>query len=69
MLQYFHDGEEYTTRARLLDIFDLPRPTLQVILRNAHGVKKVQDMNKFYFHKQQVEALLDQHGVKRLQAA
>ncbi|SET99555.1 hypothetical protein [Hymenobacter actinosclerus] len=64
MIQFFHEGEEYTTRRRLQAKYQLPSTTIQYILENAKEVKRIQETNKHYFHKAQVEHLLDAHAAR-----
>jgi hypothetical protein len=58
MIQFFHDGDEYTTRARLEAKYDLPHTTLQSILEDRR-LKKLVDKNTFYFLRVQVEHAIE----------
>lgn len=65
MIQFFHNGAEYTTRARLEVKFKLPHTTLQAILEDKR-LKKIVDGNKFYFLKVQVEQVIEAHVQQQL---
>lgn len=67
MIQFFHNGEEFTTRARLEAKYDLPHTTLQAILEDKR-LKKLVDGNKFYFLKVQVEHAIDSYIQQQLVA-
>ena len=47
-LQFFVNGEEFTTRTRLEYKYKLPHATIQQILNDAKPLK-VKDLNKHYF--------------------
>lgn len=65
MIQFFHNGDEFTTRARLEVKYKLPHTTLQTILEDKR-LKKIMDGNKFYFLKVQVEHAIDAHVQQQL---
>lgn len=65
MIQFFHNGAEYTTRARLEAKYKLPHTTLQTILENK-GLKHIKDGNKFYFLKVQVEGTIEAYIQQQL---
>lgn len=67
MIQFFHNGDEYTTRARLEAKYDLPHTTLQTILEDKR-LKRLEDGNKFYFLKVQVEYAIDAYIQQQLMA-
>ena len=65
MIQFFHNGAEYTTRARLEAKYKLPHTTLQSILEDKR-LKHIEDGNKFYFLKVQVEQAIEAYVQKQL---
>jgi hypothetical protein len=65
MILFFHNGAEYTTRARLEAKYKLPHTTLQSILEDKR-LKRIEDGNKFYFLKVQVEQAIDAHVQQQL---
>jgi predicted transcriptional regulator len=65
MIQFFHNGAEYTTRARLEAKYKLPHTTLQAILEDKR-LKKIEDGNKFYFLKVQVEQAIEAYVQQQL---
>ena len=67
MIQFFNNGDEYTTRARLEAKYDLPHTTLQTILEDKR-LKRLEDGNKFYFLKVQVEHAIDAYIQQQLVA-
>lgn len=67
MIQFFHNGAEYTTRARLEAKYKLPHTTLQNILED-RKLKHIEDGNKFYFLKVQVEQAIEAHVQQQLVA-
>ena len=67
MIQFFHDGAEYTTRARLEAKYKLPHTTLQTILEDKR-LKHVEDGNKYYFLKVQVEQAIEAYIQQQLVA-
>lgn len=67
MIQFFHNGEEFTTRVRLEAKYDIPHTTLQSILEDKR-LKKLIDGNKFYFLKVQVEHAIEAYIQQQLVA-
>lgn len=67
MIQFFHNGDEYTTRARLEAKYDIPHTTLQFILEDKR-LKKLIDGNKFYFLRVQVEYAIEAYIQQQLVA-
>lgn len=65
MIQFFYDGDEYTTRARLEAKYDLPHTTLQSILEDKR-LKKLVDKNTFYFLRVQVEHAVEAYIQQQL---
>ena len=65
MIQFFQNGAEYTTRARLEAKYKLPHTTLQNILEDKR-LKRIEDGNKFYFLKVQVEQAIEAHVQQQL---
>ena len=67
MIQFFYNGDEYTTRTRLEDKYKLAHTTLQSILDDKK-LKKIEDLNKFYFLKVQVEHTIEAYIQQQLVA-
>lgn len=59
MLQFMFNGEEYTTRTRLLEKYYLPSTTLQYLLEKNTQLTKVVYGNKFFYLKSEVESLVE----------
>lgn len=67
MIQFFYNGDEYTTRARLEAKYNLPHTTLQSILEDKR-LKKLVDKNTFYFLRVQVEHAVEAYIQQQLVA-
>lgn len=67
MIQFFHNGDEYTTRTRLEAKYDVPHTTLQSILEDKR-LKRLEDGNKFYFLRVQVEHAIEAYIQQQLVA-
>ena len=65
MIQFYYNGDEYTTRARLEGKYKLPHTTLQAILESRR-LKRIEEGNKFYFLKAQVEQTIEAHIQQQL---
>ncbi|MFC6222702.1 hypothetical protein ACFP2F_05570 [Hymenobacter artigasi] len=59
-IQFFHDNEEYVSRAQIIRGFAIPATCLQRLLAHAL-IKKVVDGNKFFFRLHDVERALAAH--------
>lgn len=60
MVQYYYDGEEYTTRRRLLAKYNIPHTNLQTLLEREQ-LTKITDLNKYYFLKAEVERVVEEY--------
>ena len=58
MITYFYNGDEYTTRQRLLDKYSIPSGNLQRLLENHPKLTRIQDGNTFFYLKSEVEDLV-----------
>lgn len=58
MLQFIYEGEEYTTRYRLEQKYNITHKKLQVLLQRSE-LTILKDLNKFYFLKSEVEGLVE----------
>ena len=67
MIQFYYNGDEYTTRARLEGKYKLPHTTLQAILENRF-IKHIEDGNKFYCLKILVETAIEAYIQQQLVA-
>ena len=67
MIQFFNNGDEYTTRTRLEAKYDIPHTTLQYILEDKR-LKKLVDGNKFYFLRVQAEHAIEAYIQQQLVA-
>jgi len=67
MIQFFNNGDEYTTRTRLEAKYDIPHTTLQYILEDKR-LKRLVDKNTFYFLKIQVEHAIEAYIQQQLVA-
>ena len=65
MIQFFHNGAEYTTRARLEAKYKLPHTSLQTILEDKR-LKRIVQGNKFYFLKVQAEQAVEAYVQQQL---
>ena len=65
MIQFYFNGQEFTTRARLEEKYDIPHTTLQTLLDD-RTLKKIVDGNKFYFLKIQAETMIEAYIQKQL---
>ena len=62
MLQHILNGQEYTTRPRLLDKYNIAPTNLQMLLtKNNDTLDKVVENNKFYFLKSQIETIVEEY--------
>jgi len=58
MLHFISNGDEYTTRTRLLKKYPIAPTSLQMLLRTI-AIAKLVDGNKFYFLKREAEAVVE----------
>ena len=58
MLQFLFEGQEYTTRARLLGTYDITPTSLHYLIARTNPARIV-DGNKFYFLKSEVEHVIE----------
>lgn len=65
MIEFFFNGNEYTTRARLQDKYSIAHTTLQELLED-EKLLKIEDGNKFYFLKSQAELIVATYIQKQL---
>lgn len=65
MIQFFHNGNEYTTRTRLEAKYKIAHSTLESIL-NDKRLERQKDSNKVYYLKVQVENTIEAYIQQRL---